>query len=1040
MDHAPQNAEYTEKKRPLHRQLLISHLSVALVGIGMLLAALISTYELRNQVVLLAREGAPLVQASLQVMAGVQYSLASLRGWVSLGDPHFLNDWRMAWDEEIQPAIAMMQQCQRLSEETCPLERLPKLQAFLTDLHDSQQQVRNMAHAPDNEPARLIYQREVEPSMVKLKSLMVAWQLEEDTQEDASGRKALLMQLMKIQDAVSSIYLLLRDILSAYRSEHAQALQERLAAVQLLLAQTATNPLLTFQQSQTLDLYLQEWQAFATLAKKMTERRQAADWNLALHRMAVETDPLADRVTALIAAMIADSEARLEREADATRFASIATITILIVTALAMLIVAYRMSRKRARSLARPIAALAEATRRLEGGFPTDDLPIRRNDELGELTRSFNHMRASIQQAQADLREANTLLEKRVAERTMQLAATNASLIHEIEFRNQTEKALRESEARLRAMTRAIPDLVFVVDAEGRYREVLAAGREWEATAKIVPNHIQPSDQTRLREVHQCREIPTPTKPGAASGIIPIRGKLLSEVHSPEMAEFFLDIIHRAVETRQIQVAEYELATTSGLRWFESRTAPLDAPLTGQYATVTHGTQLVLFDPPQTASVEKSAAIVVARDITKRKQADNQLRQAQKMQAIGQLTGGIAHDFNNLLAVIMGNLELLHEQLMVHPRLYELAQQALRAVDRGAALTRRLLVFARRQPLQAQPTDLNKRVLGMIELVRRTLGVTIQVETVLAPDLEQTVVDPDQFESALLNLVINARDAMPQTGKLVLETSNAFLDEDYAATHQDVRPGAYVTLAVSDSGVGMAPEVVERAFEPFFTTKESSKGSGLGLSMVYGLVKQSGGHITIYSELGRGTTVRVYLPQVHADARTVTEPNAAGTLFQGCGETILVVEDDADVLLFATKALHSLGYETCQASEAKTALEILDATPRIALLFTDIVLPGDMDGVHLATEVTRRRPGLPVLFTSGYTERMLVSGGQLAEGVEMLAKPYRKAELAIKIRMLIDRGDGVSPSERSNPEAHDAHQIAERLLPGQIQHHPSNHD
>jgi CheY-like chemotaxis protein len=373
------------------------------------------------------------------------------------------------------------------------------------------------------------------------------------------------------------------------------------------------------------------------------------------------------------------------------------------------------------------------------------------------------------------------------------------------------------------------------------------------------------------------------------------------------------------------------------------------------------------------------------------------------MQAIGQLTGGIAHDFNNLLAVIMGNLELLHEQLVVHPRLYELALQALRAVDRGAALTRRLLIFARRQPLQAQPTDLNKLVLGMIELIRRTLGATIQIQTVLAPDLEQTCVDPDQFESTLLNLVINARDAMPQAGRLVLETANAILDEDYAATHQDVRPGAYVVLSVSDSGIGMPPEVLERVFEPFFTTKETSKGSGLGLSMVYGLVKQSGGHVTIYSEPGRGTTVRLYLPRIHAEAQTTLESPTVDTSFEGHGETILVVEDDVDVCLFAVKALHSLGYETCQAGDAKTALEILDTTPHIALLFTDIVLPGDMDGVHLATEAARRRPGLPILFTSGYTERILVSGGELAEGVEMLAKPYRKAELAGKLRTLLNR-------------------------------------
>ena len=876
------NAERAAKKRPLHRQLLLSHLSVALVGIAMLLTALIATYELRSRVVLLASEGAPLAQSSLRVLAGVQHSMASLRGWVSLGDPHFLKDWRRAWDQEIQPAVATLNQCQYRSAQTCILERLQELQALLAELQEVQQRVREAA-TPDPFP--------------------------------------------QVKDPIDP---------------------------------------------------------------------------LTLQRMTLEADPLADQVIALTTALVAEAEARFERDATAARVASIAAISILITTALAMLIVAYLMSRNRARSLARPIAALADATRRLEGGYPTDDLPIRRNDELGELTRAFNHMRASMQQTQAELREANALLEKRVAERTAQLAMTNASLIQEIEFRNLTEKALRESEARIRAMTRAIPDLVFVVDAKGRYREVLAAGREWE-THPITPVQGRFPAEAQLQETRQHREFPDGSRESAARGIIPIRGKLLSEVHSPEMAEFFLSIIHRALETRQIQVAEYELSTTSGLRWFESRTAPLDIPLFDQRSTIVNRAQLSLFELPEAPSVEKLAAIVVARDITKRKQAETQLRQAQKMQAIGQLTGGIAHDFNNLLAVIMGNLELLHEQLVVHPRLYELALQALRAVDRGAALTRRLLIFARRQPLQAQPTDLNKLVLGMIELIRRTLGATIQIQTVLAPDLEQTCVDPDQFESTLLNLVINARDAMPQAGRLVLETANAILDEDYAATHQDVRPGAYVVLSVSDSGIGMPPEVLERVFEPFFTTKETSKGSGLGLSMVYGLVKQSGGHVTIYSEPGRGTTVRLYLPRIHAEAQTTLESPTVDTSFEGHGETILVVEDDVDVCLFAVKALHSLGYETCQAGDAKTALEILDTTPHIALLFTDIVLPGDMDGVHLATEAARRRPGLPILFTSGYTERILVSGGELAEGVEMLAKPYRKAELAGKLRTLLNR-------------------------------------
>ncbi len=530
--------------------------------------------------------------------------------------------------------------------------------------------------------------------------------------------------------------------------------------------------------------------------------------------------------------------------------------------------------------------------------------------------------------------------------RAKALEAVNATLLREIEVRRQTEITLRASEARLRAVTHALPDRVFVMDEDGRYCDVLA----------------------------------DPRNP-ALPGVISLKGRLLNEIHSPEMAEFFLGLIHGALETQQIHVAEYELPTRSGRRWFESRTVPLD----------------VCFD-------NKPATIVVVRDLTERKQAEAQLRQAQKMQAIGQLTGGIAHDFNNLLAVIMGNLELLHEQLTAQPRLLDLTQQALKSVDRGTNLSRRLLAFARRQPLLAQPTHLNRLVLGMLDLIQRTLGSAIRVDKALATDLDMTLVDPGQFESALLNLVINARDAMPRGGRLLVETANVLLDKVQVAAYQeDVRSGPYVMLAVRDSGSGMKPEVLEHVFEPFFSTKDAGRGSGLGLSMVYGLVKQSGGHITIDSEPGQGATVRLYLPRIeYQETSILSEPSVSDHAhLQGQGETLLVVEDDAGVRLFAVTALERMGYDIRQAGTAATALQILDATPEIALLFTDIVLPGDMDGVQLAAEAQRRRPGLRVLFTSGYTEHALVGNGRIMEGVEVLTKPYHKSELARKLCLLL---------------------------------------
>jgi signal transduction histidine kinase/HAMP domain-containing protein len=965
--------------------LLLSHLSVALVGLGMLLIALFATFDLRSRVVLLADEGGPLAQASLRLLAGVRYSLASLRGWVSLGDPRFLDDWRTAWDEEIQPSLQRLKShCQReqILEQACDPKRLVELQTLLADLRESQWWVRDAARKPGNEPARLVYLLDVEPGATELHSLIAALFQEEEAQNGDPERKSLLAQLARAQQAFTGAHLALREILGPSGLDYQDPFREQLESVRTHIGRIAANPLLTPEQNRLLALFGNELQAFTWFAREVIRLRRIG-WNIALDTMALETDPLATRAMALAVAIAADFQQRLEREALAARGASAMTIWNLFLMIVTMLVVAYALSKKHAEKLALPIISLVAATRRLAAGYLDYDISVQGNDELSELTQAFNIMQASLRQAQAELREINAKLERRVAERTEALETANEALNLEIVVRGLAETALRSSEARLRAVTRALPDLVFVVDEDGRYRDILAAGRERVAPA-LEPRPSKPPSGIHPPEISRHREMPAAGGNRTVAGITPIRGKLLSEVHSPEMAAFFLDIIHQALATQRIQIAEYELQTTSGLRWFESRTTPLEVQYDG-----------------------KSATIVVARDITQRKQAEAQLRQAQKMQAIGQLTGGIAHDFNNLLSIIMGNLELLHEQLTAQPRLHQLAQQALKAVDRGANLTGRLLAFSRRQPLLAQPTDLNRLVLGMLDLMRRTLGATIRIDTVLANDLERTLVDPAQFENALLNLVINARDAMPQGGKLILETANTLLDEDYASPQKDVRPGPYVMLSVSDTGIGIPPEVLERVFEPFFTTKETSKGSGLGLSMVYGLVKQSGGHITLYSEPGQGTTVRLYLPRHQVEAKEMAESQIAATAPLGQGETILVVEDEPDVRLFAVSALQSLGYDTRQAGDAKTALEVLDATPGIALLFTDIVLPGDMDGVGLATEVTRRHPGLPVLFTSGYTEHTLLGTGQRVESAEVLTKPYRKAELADKLRALLSRRGSV---------------------------------
>lgn len=539
---------------------------------------------------------------------------------------------------------------------------------------------------------------------------------------------------------------------------------------------------------------------------------------------------------------------------------------------------------------------------------------------------------------------------------TLTMACSNALLenkgkrvgavffMRDITERRRDELALQESEARLRAIVDAVPDVLLVVDEDGRYLEVLAQPQ------------LLYTDPTLLK------------------------GRLIGELLPVEVADHALQIIRQTLTTREPQSFEYELSIRKlGKRNFEARTAPLDGLPLG-----------------------KPAVVLLARDITQHRSTEASLRHAQKMEAVGQLTGGVAHDFNNLLAVILGNLELLAEAL-TDPAQAELVQRALSAVERGSTLIRRLLAFSRQQPLQPVPINLNTLVTGISDLLQRSLGETIEIKTELAHNLLPTSIDPGEFEAALLNLAVNARDAMPNGGRLTLETANRWLDENESRQQSfHVEPGRYIMLAVSDTGCGMSPEILEHAFEPFFTTKGVGQGSGLGLSMVYGLVKQSGGHIQIFSEVNRGTSIRIFLPATMAETGLPLEAIASEIAPRpGQGQTILVVEDEIQVRRLAVHMLRDLGYETIEADTAATALVALEATPRVVVLFTDVVLPGGKSGVELAQQALQRRPDLMVLFTSGYAETHLAHFRGRPEGSDFLSKPYRKAELADKLHALL---------------------------------------
>uniref|UniRef100_UPI002FDF470F response regulator n=1 Tax=Noviherbaspirillum sp. TaxID=1926288 RepID=UPI002FDF470F len=381
--------------------------------------------------------------------------------------------------------------------------------------------------------------------------------------------------------------------------------------------------------------------------------------------------------------------------------------------------------------------------------------------------------------------------------------------------------------------------------------------------------------------------------------------------------------------------------------------------------------------------------------------AHAQLRQSQKLEAVGQLTGGVAHDFNNVLQVINGNLQLLQMSLAGNPEAQRRLETAAYAADRGAKLSSQLLAFARRQPLRPAPTNLGRILRGMDDLLRRALGESVEIETVVAGGLWTTLVDPNQLENVILNLAINARDAMKGNGKLTLELGNAMLDDHYVSTEPEVMAGQYVMLAISDTGSGMTPEVLARAFEPFYTTKPEGAGTGLGLSMAYGFVKQSNGHIKIYSEVGSGTTIRVYLPRsMQPEVEAGAPPDNQIT---GGAETILVVEDDAIVQATVVDMLSQLGYNILKAGDGQSALHILQSGVSVDLLFTDVVMPGPVRSPDLARHARQLLPDIEVLFTSGYTQNAIVHGGRLDPGVELLSKPYRREDLARKVRQMLSQ-------------------------------------
>ena len=535
----------------------------------------------------------------------------------------------------------------------------------------------------------------------------------------------------------------------------------------------------------------------------------------------------------------------------------------------------------------------------------------------------------------------------REVERRRRLEEELRSINVELEDRVQQRTAeVSRASKLLDAVVENIPDMVLLKEPSGagfRYLLINAAGEKLLGRSR---DRIVGRTETDLFPAEESAQIVEANRRVAASG-------------EPQV------------------LTDRTLTTASGTRTVETRMVPI-----------------------ANGSGETALILAIVRDVSEAKRREEQVRQLQRMDAIGRLTGGVAHDFNNLLAIIHGNSELVRDRLEAGTDLAEMTDDVIGAAARGAELVKRLLAFARMQHLEPASVDLGERIPNVIGLLQRALGENVQLQVRMAEELWPAIIDPTQVDDALLNLAINSRDAMPDGGTLTIETQNVHLDEDYAAHHVEVAPGDYVMLAVSDTGTGMEPEVLARAFDPFVTTKEEGQGTGLGLSQVFGWVKQSGGHIKIYSEVGHGTTIKLYLPRAVAEGAVAPAP--AEPVPPGGNETILVVEDNANVRKTVVRQLHDLGYRSVEAESGASALELVAEGLSFDLLLTDVVMPGGMTGYQLADQLRRTRPDTRVLFTSGYTE-LARSADQLSRRDSLLSKPYRKQDLGRAVRRALDQ-------------------------------------
>jgi signal transduction histidine kinase/ActR/RegA family two-component response regulator len=637
------------------------------------------------------------------------------------------------------------------------------------------------------------------------------------------------------------------------------------------------------------------------------------------------------------------------------------------------------------------------------------DTDIRRNE--AEFHRKLARLKKAMPQVR-DLRVLDANARPLISASIFPFVTASADLTEDEFFRVHREKGPRIYVSDVMKSRNRVGNFFLETrrweDAQGNFRGIVAISVEPNYYHTFFSGFPQGNVFGLVREDGAVlARYPDPAE-ASPMRLTPGRGLLAEIIKAPEQgvyrARSAIDGVDRIASYRKLPNSPLYVTANFGLpevahAWRNDMIS--HALLAGP---ATFGLFLITLLAYSQARRERSALEQLRQEIDLRQRTEAQLIQSQKMEAVGRLTGGIAHDFNNLLTVVLGNLETLARHLpKTNQRMQRAVANAQMGAERAASLTHRLLAFSRRQPLESKPVDLNALVAGMAELMRRTIGETITIESRLGAGLWMTEADPNQIENALLNLVINARDAMPDGGRLKIETANVEVDEedDNAAKKYGILPGKYAVLSVTDSGTGIAQDVLDMVFEPFFTTKPTGQGTGLGLSMVYGFMQQSGGNARIESEIGRGTVVKLYFPRTETVAmKPAGKPIEIPIEPTGNGETILVCEDDDGVRQFSAQTLRDFGYLVVEARDMKDALQKLDENPGVAALFTDVVLPGEGNGRVLADEARRRRPDLRVLFTTGYTRDAIVHDGKLEGGLELLPKPFSSADLGRRIQAL----------------------------------------